>query len=640
MPTNKSFLKRLQAGKASFYLVDFHVHSPASHDFKGELPTGTADEVPPPPNLDTDQVPSSPNLDALTFQNPGAKHEAEALLRYPVEAFYEAIVSHHAKIAERESVPEPEDWAIAAITDHNVCAYSARLSQYAWQSELLKKNRLVLLPGIELEVEFPVPEPPSVASAHLLLVFAPLTECHHIHAAIREASSNAWDFGTVLKVADLPKFVSAIRHHAQYPATCIAAHVGSSKGVREEAKNSILTFLEAEVSRLKGELASPNISGKKNLERQLKDYEERLAPEHIALSVLQLLGVCGFDALQTRGPRDQAFYRRLHRYREGLGRSVSIVCSDAHCIEDMFSYCDEASTERLIPYIKLSGVPCSMSAQELFQEIRDKGLRYGETRTTHVTPQYVTSWIQGVEIIRDAGDATQFWPFVRPDGSAAGGNKPGIQRFTIPLSRNLNCVIGGRGSGKSALIEAIAFLCIPKPFDEKANQKESDWYSRAKATLRGCRIRLCWRLLDSPKPDLPRSALCVQRYFDAAGKHMQATLANLDDKELLPGSITQPNVQVFRIHDIEEAAKPEKLRELFDTICGAEINTLAVGIDDVLQQLGTQREKMVGIATKIADLTKEHSPLRQFARRKREYEAVNQPEIREQYQTIRRRSCC
>ena len=177
-------------------------------------------------------------------------------------------------------------------------------------------------------------------------------------------------------------------------------------------------------------------------------------------------------------------------------------------------------------------------------------------------------------------------------------------------------------------------MCIPRPFDEKANQKDKDWYSRARATLRGCRIRLCWRLLDSTHTDLPRAALFVQRDFDVAGKHGPTTLTNADDKELLLGSISHPSVQVFRIHDIEEAAHPEKLRALFDSICGPEITSLAESIDELLRQLAVQREKMAGVAKKIADLTKEHSPLRQYARRKREYEAVNQPEIREQYQTI------
>ena len=112
------------------------------------------------------------------------------------------------------------------------------------------------------------------------------------------------------------------------------------------------------------------------------------------------------------------------------------------------------------------------------------------------------------------------------------------------------------------------------------------------------------------------------------------TLTNHDDKELLAGSVVRPNVKIFRIHDIEEAAQPEKLRELFDGICGAEIDNLAANIDQLLRQLAAQREKMVAVAKKIADLAKEHSPLRQYARRKREYEVVNQPEIREQYQTI------
>lgn len=606
MDSNTAFQQRLQAGQAQFFLADLHVHSPASPCFGNGEASPLAKEI--------------------------AEHEQRVLDSYPVGTFYDELVRHRNATIQDEHLPAREDWAVIAITDHNVCTYACRLSQHAWEADRLRANRLILLPGMELSVDFRVAGTQQCASAHLLLIFHPLAEPQQVYAAIRETSGVAWEFGDTLAVDDLPTFVSGIRRHHDHPAICIAAHVGSSKGVREEAKNCVLSHLDAEISRLEGELSASGTPDRQKLESQLASFKSRRSDSaQVSLEVLHLIGLCGFDALQTRGPRDETYYRRLHRFRAEQGRSVSVVCSDAHTVGDVFYYTDPADGTKLIPFAKLSGLTSSVSPESLFTEIRDKALCFGETRTTCLSPGSVTTWIEGIEIAIDAKDSTGFWPFsndgdVSPQGVRAG-------RFTIGLSRNLNCVIGGRGSGKSALIEAIAFACNPAPFNDKLSQKE-DWYGRAQATLRGCRVRICCRLLGDAHHDLPKKALYLSRYFDASGKHPSVVAANHDDKEILPGSLPPLYVQVFRIHDIETAARPEKLRSLFDGICGVEITELSAQITQAIAALAKQRATMLAVARKIAVLTKDNSPLRQYARRKQAYDAVNRAEIRDQYQVI------
>ncbi len=619
MPTNKQFLNRLNAGKASFYLADFHVHSPASHDFKGpDAVDSSAAEI-------LNHVSDSEGLVGL---NDKAKHEAVVVDTQDPQVFYDRLIAQRDRIAGEEGIDKGSDWAFVAITDHDVCKNAVRLSRFAWEPERLKSGRLIILPGIELSVEFPVLDTGLTAAVHLLLIFSPLAQAEHIHGVIRDASGKAWEFGEGISVDNLPEFVNGIRRHQEYRVICIAAHIGSSKGVREEAKNCILSHLEAEITRAEGELQNPELQDRQVLEERLDQFQQKRSdPNAVSLDVLQLIGSCGFDALQTRGQRDEAFYRKLHRFREGHGRSVSIVSSDAHEAESVFLHRDADGGEALIPYIKLTGVSGTMRPEMLFDEIRGKALKLGETRTTHRAPDQVTSWIEGIEIIPDASNAADFWPFQEIADEDS-------RRFTIHLSRNLNCVIGGRGSGKSAIIEALAFVCSPSDFNEDTSRHQEEWYQRATATLRGCQIRTCWRLLDSAGNELPRKAIFTHRYFDPAHSHSAVTCQNLDEKELLPGTVAAPLAQVFRIHDIERTAQPERLRSLFDTICGDDINGLSTKINDAVSELGSQRSRMVDVGRQIAALTTEDSPLRQYARRKRDYDEVNRPEIQQQYQRI------
>ncbi len=86
--------------------------------------------------------------------------------------------------------------------------------------------------------------------------------------------------------------------------------------------------------------------------------------------------------------------------------------------------------------------------------------------------------------------------------------------FCLPLSRNLNTFVGGRGAGKSAAIEALSFVCQPHDFDTADRKDSPDWYTRAKATLAGCNVRLCIQFLGGDKAsNIPKRALFARRHF-------------------------------------------------------------------------------------------------------------------------------
>src|ERR1035438_5486464 len=96
-------------------------------------------------------------------------------------------------------------------------AMQCAIGRHAWQN--LKQNRLVILPGIELDVSFTVDgEEKGECAVHLLCIFPPLTSSSDIRIAITQASGETtWSFGRPLVVSSLAAFVNQLRHHANYP---------------------------------------------------------------------------------------------------------------------------------------------------------------------------------------------------------------------------------------------------------------------------------------------------------------------------------------------------------------------------------------------------------------------------------------
>ncbi len=619
MSTNLDLYKKLRASRARFYLADFHVHSPASADVRLS------------PNYERLSDNARSLLDSVPeglASNP-AGYESAVISAFPPSEFLKEIVARRDSVLTDLDSDNTEDWAIVAITDHNVCKYSCATASLAWTQ--LNQNRIIVLPGIELTVNYAVPPGNEQTTAHLLCLFAPNTSDSDIRLAITSSNNNTdWSFGEEVTLQSLESFVNQLRNHPNYPAICVAAHVGSGAGVQNATKKLILSRLDAAISRVKGELENGIDPDTEELNKRLLQLQnERQGADEISLQILSLIGLCGFDALQVRGQHDEVHYRRLHRFNENLGRSVPIVCSDAHTSEDIFI------SESGLSHIKLSGLSASIDSGEVFTAIRH-ALRLGETRFSCVQPHSPQYWIAGIEITPDAQDAASFWPSEShyPDSET--------KSFILPLSRNLNCLIGGRGSGKSAALEAISFLARPSDFDGFAKTRKEDlpdYYTRARANLSGCKSTLCWQFVGHElAQNLPKHAAFASRYFDPAARHESITYTNTDNVELLQTQIPDHLVQYYRLGEIEKQAGAAKLRSLFDQICGSQIQELEQKIQEQLLTLSEQRDEMTEVSRKISELTKDGSALREYAQRKRLFDDVDIREVRDAYEEVDRAS--
>jgi AAA domain, putative AbiEii toxin, Type IV TA system len=629
--TNREVLNSLRPPVARFYPCDLHVHSPGSFDV---WQSGRFPKLPEELRRSMTMATSGTDIRVPQAGEPRDAGEFDEQITQPslVSAFYESILDRRMRVAQLEGIVDSDNWAIVGVTDHNTAHFSSALSQHAWDRR--SNNRLVMLPGIELEIVFPLQEANDECHVHILCLFAPCTKASDIRVAIHDARSDSasWSFGQVLRVSNLANCVDRLRSHSSYPALCVAAHVWSKKGVENEPKKMILASLDAEIARLQGEV---QLATADNTAADLQELKQRLTAvtahrhdgEGIHLEVLKLIGSCGFDALQIRDQTHEAHYRRLHRFLDTKGRAVPIVCSDAHNPDDVFS-CTTG-----IPYAKVSSSVLSQGdPTTLFDEMRSRALRFGETRMTYGSPGRVRHWIEGIEIALDAADAHAFWShsLSEPPTPADG------QSFTLAFSRNLNCFVGGRGSGKSAGIEAISFLTQNDLFEQQAKAREKpDSYKRAAATLSGCRIRLFWKSTGSTGIGaLPKKAIAISRYFDPDGRHELPQMRDIDDKTIVDDEVEPPQIRILRAHEIEETARPDNLRRLFDDLCGTRIVELEGEIRDLRQSLKEQRARVVSVCERLANLTESGGPLRQFAIRKFQFESVDKPELRKRFEEV------
>jgi ABC-type lipoprotein export system ATPase subunit len=605
MSTNKEFAKKLRDAKtqwARFCLCDFHVHSPASYDVRRP---GRFEELKPDEQEMLKDVPVPNNSTDL------AAHEKAVISAYPPKKFYDFLVVRKNKIATDLGLSDAEDWGIVAVTDHNVCEYSSKVSVQAWNNK--DTNRLIVLPAVELDVSFPVNGIDDCVSIHLLVLFQPCTSDSDIRIAIHDASGVNWKAGDKsLTVSNLDTFVSTLRNSSAYPAICIAAHVSSSKGVQAETKKKLLSSTEAEIAALESSKSAVDADNEK-IEEQLNHLKTTVQTE-IPVNVLKLIGACGFDALQVVNTEDEKHYRSLHRFRDELGRAVPIVCSDAHTSLNVFD-----AGNGMVPHLKICWIPSSET--DWFNEIRN-AIRCGETRFTDIAPGRVSNWIEGIEVIPDAEDAVDFWP------------SPSDEGLILPLSRNLNCLIGGRGSGKSAVIEALGFITQPEDYKLTPKQREErEYYRRAKATINGCSIKVCWKSNSSNGDSaIPKKGLFSLRYFDPKDSHQDTEYRGVDEKTIPLTS--EPSVQLYRFKEIEEIANASGLRKLFDDICGKEVSNLSAEIDRLVQALIDQRSSVIEKARVISMLTDDDAPLRKYVSAIMDYRKANKPEVQSHYEAL------
>lgn len=158
----------------------------------------------------------------------------------------------------------------------------------------------------------------------------------------------------------------------------------------------------------------------------------------------------------------------------------------------------------------------------------------------------------------------------------------------IHFNENLNALIGGRGTGKSTVIESIRYVLDARPLGEDAKRLHADF---VKHVLRsGTKISL---LVRSHRP-------AKREYLIERTVPNPATVRDIagDVMKLTPAEVV-PQAEVFGQHEISELTRhPEKLTLLLERFVQRN-PTLQQRKTDVSRQLEESREEIVRISRDI-----------------------------------------
>lgn len=464
---------------------------------------------------------------------------------------------------------------IVAITDHND-------SDMAEQLSLLSDEELVILPGIEISATATIfPE----SEVHILGLFPQGTSSKEIDKVFPancgmppSGKRKAGDI-TNQPIDDILKIIH------QLGGISIAAHVSSTKGFRAVVQSQNIEWLQKNYLRrylksrqLQGLLSKEENDYLSNLQNELKPLDDKTQNTY-----LTFLAEHDFNAIQIQESEHQQYYSGVHVALINLPPFPCLLSTDTHTLADLG--CPGHTT-----FVKLTDVGLEGLKKALLDP--DTRLRY-DTDIFSNKPRRIL----GI--------------------SFEGGSLDGQ---VIGFSDNLTTLIGGRGTGKSALIEAIRFVLNQK-IDNLPDRLQKDIEERWEYTLRNTEVKLLFT--DGQSDDF----LIIKRRMGENKSYCYNIEGRLLPEIELPDS-EKTHVEIYGWNEIEALSdSPQKQLALLDrTIQG--INTLKINQKNKFEELRKNNSQIINLATEVKGLL----PFIQNAAEMRlELDKLNTPELNDAF---------
>jgi hypothetical protein len=316
---------------------------------------------------------------------------------------------------------------LMAITDHN-------RSKVAEQISLLSDDELIVLPGMEVSVKNNF-FPDSVV--HILAIFPENYTSVDIDKVFANGNMPLYTQRKHDSVLGIPvaDFISTVRSQK---GIVIASHVNSNKGLRTLFRESNIKLLRTESrKRLLQSLKEKGIITTKE-EQELESLKANFQNlnDDVQNQFLYFLAENCFDAIEIQNSDQRQYYSGTHVDDLGIKPIACLLNSDSHNLEDI-------GLPGFTTHIKMT----KPSFKDLQKALRDPGTRI---RFDNEINQSQVARILGIKF----------------DGGY-------FQQHVIGFSDNLTCLIGGRGSGKSATIEALRYIFdIRNPTSDSNKQKD------------------------------------------------------------------------------------------------------------------------------------------------------------------------
>jgi DNA repair ATPase RecN len=353
--------------------------------------------------------------------------------------------------------------AIVAITDHMKCDFACRLSAS------IGKNSPCILPGIEINVR---PDPPlNTFRLHVLAIFPQcqsVDQINRIMPATVPAEQNRTGQEEIPSMS-LAALVNLVQKHG---GLCIAAHIDTDNGIRKSFRqlghDGIYFCADGD---------QISLADQQKISLEFKDW----------------LLTAGFDGIEVGSDKDRAHYR-WKTGTDDLPISIPVILrNDCHCAEDL-------SNRQFYTYIKI--------AEACFSDLK-QALNFPDTRIRFPVdvPAAPCPAILGLEIV-------------------AGQGKGFFDNLQIAFSDNLTCLIGPRGSGKSAIIESLRYMFgLNRIFDQLEPSLVSKAKSLQTATLIDSVVRVIYKRDDSQihvlEATFDSRQDCVTKVYDLEGKAVE-----------------------------------------------------------------------------------------------------------------------
>ncbi len=472
---------------------------------------------------------------------------------------------------------------IVAITDHNKCRAACQIAGQA-------KGRPLVLPGVEISVQCAELDPNTV---HLVAIFPGQTapeDIERIFLGSGMAPYNTRDEDarvTSLQVSQLLK-----RIH-EGGGICIAAHANTKRGIREYVRGSSIESLSMrrEIARLmaKGDRTDDE---ERRLDRLREGHAE--VDDKLQERLLRFLAEAQFDGVEIQKPMDAQHYAALHCSPLGIQPIACVLCSDAHSPSD----------------VGMRGHTTYLRMGEVSLEGVRRALQDPLTRIRFEEEKGANTIMAGVHF--GPADAAE-------DGVGF------FRRETIGFADNLTCLIGGRGAGKSAVIDALRFAFM-LPLDAiEEDRLRVDVERRQAKTLAGTEVRVLLR-----RPD-GQGLVLTRRYKGPDSLPTQCFRVDGRETDVDVGSSNWTRIRLFGWSEIEALATDcANQRRLLDAFI-PELEPLKAAREEHLEALRLDAEEILREVRLVRSLTPK---VRELPDWRRELRAIETPEMQQIFEEV------
>jgi ABC-type lipoprotein export system ATPase subunit/PHP family Zn ribbon phosphoesterase len=457
---------------------------------------------------------------------------------------------------------------LVAITDHMRYSFGLKLAEYARSNNL----KLLVLPGVEINVKVDQPLIKDFR-VHMLAIFPPDVgdKIERIFPSSIEAESKRTGKEEIA-CSKLEDITSKVRDNG---GICIAAHIYNPSGARYAYTKSAELLLEP-LDKTEG---------------QAKDDFYKKVGDAVKPELYK------FDGLQVKVATESIHFCDA----AGELRVPLILGSDAHHVE---KFGDEAS----IAFVKMGRLDFSCF-KEAFQ-FPDTRIRFKTNIEVCNPPR-----ILGIRIIGKANNERAFF-----------------KNLVVGVSDNLTCIIGPRGCGKSALIDAARYTMGYNRTLGQIEKLKNQVVDRQNHTLEESQIEILYQKQDGAihkiQATYDNREFYNTKIFDSEGNEL-----NISDVE----TCGDYPLNLYGWNELELLGEnPQSQRENLDKFI-KELNPLKEENRKLYEEL---IDNKTHITIQIEQLEKyfvvkpgQHSFLR-LKEYEKEFQRINTPEIADKFKDL------